>query len=156
MIIFLDVDGVLNTPRCNGGIDEVLLTELHNSLHQAFPQGDFGIVMSSSWREDMVNDFLSLTHRPDLGISFKKNFIGVTPYLCTQPGLDPGKRSLEIHRWLELTGYTSNRYIIIDDMPAWFDPQDVKSPNFILVNGNLGFNKESSENLIRKAQQLQR
>ncbi len=154
MIIFLDVDGVLNTVSSPHGVLDAQLKELQNALFNAFGNEPFGIVLTSSWRVDRVDDFLKLTTREDLGVSLRHNFIGITPYLCTQPGLDPGKRSLEIQAWRKMANYNSSRYIIIDDMPGWFTSADIQSPNFLEINGALGFNLSSSLMLSQKVKTL--
>ena len=154
MIIFLDVDGVLNTVGSPIGILEPQLLELSGAFSTIRESTDLGIVLTSSWREARIDEFLNLTTRSDLGVSFRDYFIGTTPYLCTKAGLDPGKRSLEIQTWRKLTGYKTDKYVIIDDMPEWFSSFDGASPNFLQVNGFLGFDSTCTLQLLQKVKSL--
>lgn len=126
-IIFLDIDGVLNTGRhmefqwiqnnhkcvlhsdCN--FDPICLENFKNLMTET----DAKIVISSTWRlfhkEPMSEHDKYVWNRlmENLdSVGAKERYIGDTPYLCTE-------RGVEIEYWLKHTEHKIDNFVIIDD-----------------------------------------
>lgn len=101
-IIFLDIDGVLTSARCNGFHDFDLWAITF--LRWACKKGDAKIVISSVWRND-INAF-------DV---FSKVFDEFLHENWRTPNLkDSRRREDEIDKWLQ-NNPDINEFIIIDD-----------------------------------------
>ncbi len=111
-IIFLDIDGVLNSAetfeRMPGnifGVDAKMLAILKRILSETEAE----IVLSSTWR-------LSERCRQEL-TNRGLNWIGCTPDLPRQGGVSSMERGYEIKHWLENQGkkFVIEKYCILDD-----------------------------------------
>jgi hypothetical protein len=120
-ILFLDIDGVLNSHQSaiyynrighdNGGNPDhfcpIALSNLHSILEE-FP--DLKLVISSTWRlgetlESMQQKLFALGSIPP------QRVISMTPVLR-----DPRvARGVEIEAWLKVYGNSVSRYVIVDD-----------------------------------------
>lgn len=129
-VLFLDIDGVLNTHRTclalggtpmPGDRDRYhLLDPLGLSMLRGLCEaGNISVVLSSTWR--ITCDWRELG--PDLGLPM----IGATPRL-------PGVRGSEIKAWLDAHP-DCLAYAIIDDDR---DMLDVQRERFVHVNGEEG------------------
>jgi hypothetical protein len=103
-VLFLDVDGVLNTTATWDCIQEQnyvyrLSRELVDNLKQIRKDTDCKIVLSSTWRKR--------EHAMQLLESNIGPISSVTP-------IKKGPRGNEIKAWLELTNFSGN-YAILDD-----------------------------------------
>lgn len=130
-IIFLDVDGVLNSwlrgkPMC---LSKGCLRRLKYLVDQTGAQ----IVLSSSWRE-----FPEATRKLQRVLSYRgMKFIGQTPIL--------NHRDLEINVWLKEHEEVSE-FVILDDIDFFSgDPTLIK--HFVHTNGDIGL----SDNDVKKA-----
>ncbi len=122
-IIFLDVDGVLNSKRYDvartstqGNIDETRLPLLKELVETTGAK----IVLSSSWRKhwDKVEDL-----RDEIGKELDETFrrFGLNVYDKT-PFLDNKNRAEEVRLWMTSQNETVSRFVIFDDVPfGWGD-----------------------------------
>ena len=125
-VIFLDIDGVLNTfqtfTKCyyeykKNGIRKLEIDENKvYLLKQIVDNTNALIVLSSSWRKlgRMENNKLIPEHKKlsDLLDIFKKYNLSI--YDIT-PGSSDGNREFEIRKWLENTSLDIDNFIVIDD-----------------------------------------
>lgn len=140
-IIFLDIDGVLNTEahlrrqKQTGNISNRNWSPIacrHISL--LCKQFDARIVVSSTWRYSHTTDelreiFADNNIDPEL-------VIGVTPDLMQEKQPQLFCRGDEIRLWLEENEY--HTYVIIDDLPVSEFLKD-QEPHFVLVKQDKGF-----------------
>lgn len=105
-ILFLDFDGTLHPEPIRWRSFEHVPALA--SLLAQYPE--VGIVVSSSWREQMALDDLK---RPISALS--ERVVGVTPVI------PDAKRQREIEAWL--AGHAVERWLAIDDMADLFDDQ---------------------------------
>lgn len=147
-IIFLDIDGVLNTEnhlrrqqreKGKGSVtnrDWCPIACRHVTL--LCNQFDARIVVSSTWRYehglDGVRQFFSAN-----GIA-EDLVIGITPTLIGEMGYGTYCRGDEISRWLKNigNGNGTGTYVIIDDMPASGFLEEQK-PYLVSVDPEKGF-----------------
>lgn len=141
-VIFLDIDGVLNTP--NYGVQAHAMWKRTNGWFKS--RDEFGaifdpmavdcleylvhhtnakVVVSSTWRKSgfqVMKDMFKMR-----GIDV--DIIGVTPVLNTI-------RGEEIEHWLHENDYVSN-YVILDDDTDFTEEQ--KKGHFVCTHGKYGF-----------------
>lgn len=108
-IIFLDIDGVLNSEtydknRTAGAIDP----ECAKRLNRIIKETNAGIVISSSWK---LSPSLVYAEFKDAGI--KGNIIGMTPNFIFDSWRKDKSRGAEIELWLSEN--PCDNYIILDD-----------------------------------------
>ena len=122
-IIFLDIDGVLNSVKYDrqrtdedGNIDEtrmVLLKELVDSTNAE-------IVLSSSWRKHWSIDDSECDHiGRELNSTFQKHGLKISD---KTPVLSALERSIEIQTWLDEHLCEIQSFVIIDDMFGGWGP----------------------------------
>jgi len=99
-IIFLDIDGVLNT-REDLKNNVLINDKLVEKLKEAIKETEAKIVISSSWGEKVICELVSRGISPD-------DIIGVTPR-------NKRFRGEQIKDWLDEHDYKN--YIVIDDEP---------------------------------------
>lgn len=130
-VLFLDVDGVLNTFK-SGGIYTLTRTKLR-LLQQIVEETGCEIVLSSTWRKD-TEAFKILNKK----LAYRGLKIsGVTPVLY-----EP--RGLEIASWLnDNPGVT--KYAIVDDSSDMLDSQ---LRNFFQTDGDYGLTKTVTYRII--------
>lgn len=137
-VIFLDIDGVLNSVQeaianrgKGGSYDYEGLSRIGvGLLRQLCEVTGAKIVVSSTWRSDgheaIAGAFAVCGWRD---VVFNKTIIGVTPHL-------PGVRGKEIQHWLEETP-SCDSYVIIDDDSDMLDSQQ---DHFVKTDNTIGFN----------------
>ena len=133
-IIFLDVDGVLNS------VQDRFSTKLETRKHILFlrhivNKADAEIVLSSSWRIcGLLPKLCRILREYNLRIS------DITPYI-----LDGASRGREIRAWLDdHTGIES--FVILDDED--FDIVNMFPDNIVKTNSEVGLQKEDAEKCI--------
>ncbi len=141
-LIFLDIDGVLNSykflqnlPEDSFGIDNTRLPILKRITDST----DAKIVLSSSWRKNWDSDPEKCTA---LGISLVKLFAkyGLEIFDKT-PQIDYFKRNDEIKSILEKYGDEVEAYVILDDIKlGWEDLTD----NVVITDDRIGHGLEDS------------
>lgn len=150
-IIFLDIDGVLNTDRSiknrvnNDQIDfeEEALINLMNVINQT----DAYIVISSTWRIHKAdNGFLwSELIRNLKSVNIEDRIIDITPVLDTN--LRTQIRWQEIKKWLDDNKEKQiSKFVIIDD--EW--SMEIYNDHFIKCYGYKGLTIELGDQAVRK------
>lgn len=161
-VIFLDIDGVLNSHEWyelyhNSRYDKCLNSDgtmlydrdidyrsvlLLNEIYKKVP--NVGIVITSTWRFDMEDTVSRLKNQglliPVIGSTEKNNSAGIY-------GTCP--RGLQIKKWIDDTIYATNdplmNYVIFDDdTDMLYDQRD----NFIHTNYEIGLTKDDVEKAI--------
>ena len=117
MILFLDVDGVLNhreTYRKHKRKYKNLDTENLNVLKEIMDRFHPQIVLTSSWRYFSYNlDILAKAFQE----------YGIDPWISVTPVLD-GNRNLEIKAWMKVHEIRKEEIIILDDRTDLGDLSD--------------------------------
>lgn len=145
-IIFLDVDGVLNsinnlikvyekTHRQHSGYNYPFDEECLNNLRFLVEETNSKIVITSTWRRHEKNIKVLLEKLDEYGL--KDKVIGYTPILNE-------KRGKEIKKFLDTLDYKTN-FIILDD------DTDMEDLITFLINTNpyFGLTKEDTDNGIK-------
>ena len=142
MLIFADVDGVLNhlewikfrgteegkkrREHFFSIYDHRPAIELHSldpacllRFRELIRSLNAKVVISSTWREGNTPEHFEFLFK-ELGAELPENsVIGLTPIMDE---VDSFKRATEINTWLEEHGY-QGEYLILDDEPMFFDDQ---------------------------------
>jgi hypothetical protein len=140
-VVFLDYDGVVNTPmwdesgtKCNYSFpsdNKVNNFQAVQWLSEACQKFGFGIVITSTWRRrDNYKDCLI-----NGGLRSEINILGRTPYLYGKTRGEEIREYLNNHP--EITDY-----IIVDDDE---DMMPEQLPHFIQTDGYTGFNLHDFE-----------
>ena len=159
-VIFLDIDGVLNTkwwytqmdrnsPRDQYGyaFDSKAVANLKRIVEET----GAGIVISSSWKSLGFSELEEMW--TDRGLPGK--LIGVTPNsvsdeLLLEADIDSIElfhiRGEEIKEWLTKHGKNVSNYAIIDDMDYMLPEQQ---SHFVQTNPEVGITKEDAEKAIK-------
>ena len=150
-VIFLDIDGVLNTRRhlihLHDNEGATSLRDRHglvfdpvavDALTEIIEQSDAAVVISSTWRIMMsLNNLHGMWEERELPGSI----LDITPILRDAP------RGWEIYRWLgEHRHHEFHNYLILDDdsdMLLW------QKDNFIHTSGETGVGPEHVADAVR-------
>lgn len=154
-IIFLDIDGVLNSKSGTNltekfGLDDKLIMNLKHIIDSV---PDTKIVISSSWRVLEYDEIhtskkipwrIVLTHK--LGFSNMSDIIiGDTPnfVMC-----DKNRRGLEIKQWLNdnKINMNVNQFVIIDDEIS--DITEIFPNNTLKIDSNVGLTYNNAKSAI--------
>lgn len=147
-LIFLDIDGVLDTYKSRYILDPVLLDRLGNILGRT----GAWIVVSSSWRSSNVPDtveFMTDYDNPRVGANpfpFTDRIVGVTPILFSVVDGDidrPATRGEEIAAYLK--AHPCDNYVILDDCDDMLRDQ---WPHLVLVNDVVGLTDADVEKAV--------
>ena len=156
-IIFLDIDGVMNTwNMLRESIDSIGDAQLDLLKHIVDSTGA-KIVLSSTWRLHKSNRNIVQNRLKSRNMSFNDTTVELKPQKLSQ--YIP--RSLEIQEWLDRNPETERFAILDDDIDAgrWF-PHDVmffKEKNweientfeeFFVTDGEFGLTKEIADKVI--------
>jgi hypothetical protein len=147
-IIFLDIDGVLNTPTLEEhdehhhnwpdwgpglrGMDRRLVAKLN-----AFVVTGARIVISSSWRNLLPPSDI-YRRLVEAGMDQELVVIGRTP------SFGQSTRAHEIKHWLDTNGQDVTHYVIFDD-----DHDADIHGHFVQVNGSEGLSAENVEHALK-------
>ena len=135
-VIFLDVDGVLNSAQ--DGYSIRLKTDSHLKLLQYIvKETGAKIVLSSSWRIGFTPASKNLMAR------FKE--YGLELMDCT-PELSSACRGDEIRKWLNDKEYTVERFVILDDEA---NMAEFAEKNLVQTDTNAGLQKADVVRCIR-------
>jgi len=108
-IIFLDIDGVLNNPKCLcNDYRNVLKRECVKAFNKIIDETGADIVISSSWRKLFEFDKLAAMLKT---YGVKGDIIGTTPSINTIGS----QRGDEIAVWLDNVGEEVESFVILDD-----------------------------------------
>ena len=147
-LIFLDIDGVLDTYKSRYQLDPVLMERLGTLLAHT----DAKIVVSSSWRSNDVAstvEFMTDPDNPSVGnnpFSFTDKVVGITPILYSVIDGDidrPATRGEEIAAYLK--DHPCDNSVILDDCE---EMQRDQWPNFVLVNDEVGLTDKDVEKAV--------
>jgi hypothetical protein len=147
-LIFLDIDGVLDTYKSHYMLDPVLLDRLGNILGRT----GAWIVVSSSWRSSSVPDtvdFMTDYDNPRVGpnpFPFTDKVVGVTPILFSVIDDDidrPATQGEEIAAYLKL--HSCDEYVILDDCDEMLRDQ---WPHLVFVNDEMGLTDADVEKAV--------
>lgn len=136
-VIFLDVDGVLNsmqTPAWMGDDWDLPLAKHICHLHRVVAETGAVIVVSSSWRE-----YPYAMRKLELALKvFELPIYDVTPVI----DLD---RPAEIRAWLQAHPQV-DRYVILDDETFSFQEEELE--NFVFVPAYTGLTSKEADQAI--------
>lgn len=158
-IIFLDIDGVLNTKWWYSQMDRNIHKDKYGyafdpksveNLKRIVEETGADIVISSSWK------CMGLTQMEDMWNerNLPGRIIGITPNsvsdeLLLHADIDSMElfhiRGEEIKEWLSKHGKRVSNYAIIDDMDNMLPEQQ---SHFVQTNPEIGITKEDSEKAI--------
>lgn len=162
-VIFLDIDGVLNTDF--ESFDAVLVAR----LVQVLKRTNARIVLSSSWRTsvtDVLGDRWWNHHLDPLWASFlvelneaglpravTNRFLGPTPDMLwgqEDPWIQPkGLRGQEILRWLSAEHFGKVKsWVALDDTADWIVGPSFPSARFVQTASAHGLQDEHVERLV--------
>ena len=147
-VIFLDIDGVLNTEayRENPDVDyfDAPVSKIHMCLLEYLVrQTDAKVVLSSTWREYWEN---CETQSDPFGVYINRLFekYGLAIFDKTPELRD---RDEEIAEWLKLHKGQIENYVIIDDFD--FEWSEENEKHLIKTNDETGLDEETVARAIR-------
>lgn len=156
-LIFLDIDGVLNSSSyakknyeetgkmlfMYDFIDPSRVELLHSFLKKH--NDDVGLVISSSWRDNTLNDTIQFFEEHELVAPLSKYIVGITPRLYD------GVRGDEIDWFLNSVGkqfakefLCIDRFCIVDDEDDMLEYQFDK---FVHVDGYVGLTESDIDKI---------
>ena len=147
-LVFLDIDGVLDTYASHYQLDPVLMARLGTLLERTGAM----IVISSSWRAmDVAGTvkFMTDPDNPSVGphpFPFSDKVVGVTPILFSviDGEIDrPATRGEEIAAYLK--AHPCENYVILDDCDEMLRDQ---WPHLVLVNDEVGLTDADVEKAV--------
>lgn len=133
-VLFLDIDGVLNSEfyyehcrKQDSDIDDYKVMLIANLVKQF----NLRIVLTSSWRESNIVETKKRL------IEKEPSLASLVPYMIDQTRRREDRvRGYEIQDWINHNKQHINKYVIIDDDD--FDILEVQKPNLIKVNNYFG------------------
>lgn len=134
MIIFLDIDGVLNQLQ-SWHIDDKCVAVLQKLCRHY----DAKIVLTSSWKSGFCRNKIYCTPQI-IKLIDKFETYGLSIYNRTE---NLGDRSLEIERFIER--YNVTKYIILDDDISLFS----NMKNLYIINSKTGLTEKDYKKIIR-------
>jgi len=144
--IFLDFDGVLNTPK--GKFDQKTIDNLRYLLERS----DAKVIISSTWRLQGMEYMQQLWNE----LHLPGEVAGLTPSCnsITFSSVDGAEqwqglhaeKGLEIAEWLRLNANEPYRYVILDDEDNILFTQ---KEHFVKVKGSKGFSKSEAMASLR-------
>lgn len=130
-IIFLDIDGVLNSSNSKELILNIIDLNKLKMLAKLINLTDSEIIIISSRRryESERNDLIYCFKQYDLNISFIPDDINYR------------NRADEILKYLENRKY--NTFVILDDLDLGYSNNELLNDHFILIDGIVGLSKNN-------------
>lgn len=145
-VIFLDIDGVLNSHQFlaqNAHLkweDQVFIDETKmNILKDIVAKTDARIVLSSSWRRDFDDQIKPLSDAASLMLEIFSRF-DLQIWDKTEDDID---KADSINRWLDANKKAVQNYVVLDD-----DYLDVTASNFIKTSFYRGLTDEIADKAI--------
>lgn len=136
-IIFLDVDGVLNSEL--DSFDWYVQTDYHFELLKSLvDKTQAKIVLSSSWRKSKDSLETIKSRLQDFGI----DVYDVTPSINSPYS----KRGDEIKQWIDTQDFSISSFIILDDNS---DMCEYTTTNLIQTDIKIGFQKQDYEKALK-------
>jgi len=142
-ILFLDFDGVLN---CQGGSShqggrEEFTPAAVLALRSILDKSECKIVISSSWREDLMARIPAVFTKNGLG-DYVPRIIGRTPQIPDAP--QHTRRGDEIGKWLDDHPQFRERFVIVDD--DWI-PLEL-APFHVRTNLEVGLTRANAQKAL--------
>ena len=140
-ILFLDIDGVLNTPTFIDEVDAKIFSSgqidprLIDNLNIIVAQTNCKIVVSSTWRRHNSIQVLQKTLEDR---RFKGSIIDLTP-------INDLPRHLQIEQWLDTTSLDVKKFVIVDD---FYDMPNL-TRHFVKTNEKFGLTEEDAFSCIK-------
>lgn len=146
-IIFLDVDGVLNSKVSRDTGDHLPASEpLDNLVHIISSVHAGTIVLSSTWRLDSLQRNALAHVLASVGLAF----ISATPDFSVSC---KGDRVDEILSWLETHCKDGNRpWVALDDLDLLLMNPKLRPPHFVRTRDSIGLTRENADEAIRLLQ----
>jgi hypothetical protein len=159
-VIFLDIDGVLNTKWWYTQIDRNTPKDKYGytfdprsvaNLKKIIDETGADIVISSSWKSFGLPELEDMWQERRL----PGKLIGITPNsvsdeMLLNADLDHMElfhiRGMEIKEWLDKHGKNVSHYVIIDDMDNFFPEQ---KSHFVLTDPEVGITDEDADKAIK-------
>lgn len=163
-IIFLDIDGVLNTGWWYSQMEKNIPKDKYGytfdpksvaNLKKILDETGADIVISSSWKSFGLSELEKMWQ--DRGLPGR--LIGITPNtvsdeLLLNADLDHMElfsiRGMEIKEWLDKHGQKVSHYVIIDDMDNMLPEQH---SHFVQTNPEVGITDNNADEAIMKLKQ---
>ena len=165
-VIFLDIDGVLNTKWWYTQMDRNTPKDKYGyafdpnavaNLKRILDETGADIVISSSWKSFGLSELEEMWQ--DRGLPGK--LIGITPNsvsdeMLLNADLDHMElfsiRGMEIKEWLSKNGKRVSNYVIIDDMDNMLQEQQ---PHFVWIDPEVGITEGNAAQAIMILNHLQ-
>lgn len=146
-VIFLDIDGVLNTEayRENPDVDyfEQPISEVHMPLLEYLVKSTgVKIVLSSTWREYWDNGEVQFDRFGD----YINNIFGKYGLEIYDKTPELRDRSEEIDEWIKLHQGEVESYVILDDFD--FDWSDENEKRLVKTTDEVGLDEEAVERVV--------
>lgn len=140
-ILFLDIDGVLNSKVSRAEIDGGFGPDLLANLKAAVSQSNVQIVLSSTWRRSSADRELARRALSTVGLSFDS----WTPDLSGASEISPGSgRADEILAWLDAHQASARPWVAIDDLDLLDNPK-MKAVHFVRTMDAVGLTPANAE-----------
>lgn len=146
-LIFLDVDGCLNTMEFNDAAQSfTILPQCVTQLNRILEDTQAFIVLISSWRYLVLMGEMKLKGFEILlrshGVACPDRLIGTTTFDIK----DVHERPMQVAQWLQNTKFPVKNHVVLDDNPN----QDWKKFNLknVLVNQSTGLTQETANKAI--------
>ena len=159
-IVFLDIDGVLNTKWWYTQMDRNTPKDKYGytfdprsvaNLKKIIDETGADIVISSSWKSFGLSELEEMWQNREL----PGKLIDITPNsvsdeMLLNADLDHMElfhiRGMEIKEWLDKHGKNVSHYVIIDDMDNFFPEQ---KSHFVLTDPEVGITDEDADKVIK-------
>jgi len=138
-ILFLDVDGVLNTTGVYFSTD--FNPAAVSNLKEVLEQTNVQVFVISQWR-------LSPRHLDNLRAKFTEAGIRAEAITGTTVEIDLFERNLEVRAAIEK--HKPARFAIVDDEPAYYGDDHELKQNAVFVNPKEGLNETAKEKLLER------
>lgn len=160
-ILFLDIDGVLNTERQHDHCVEAGLTYVDNfgyafdpeavaNLERIVNETGADIVISSSWKFwglSTIQKLCASRELPGKVVDITPNNVSDELLLSIDLSLMemPAGKGSEIKEWLDAKGSEVVNYAILDDVPDMLPEQQ---SHFVQTDPRVGITKDDAERII--------
>ena len=119
-VIFLDIDGVLNSDGCKASYENVYFVDEKKIKLLAYLVNVTGakIILSSSWRYGAIDVMKGInSFEADLYTALEDTLEEYDLYIYDCTGISGSTRGDEIDEWIREKKDVIESYVILDDMP---------------------------------------
>lgn len=147
-ILFLDIDGVLNTSDFRDCFGQVMSPRLVRNLLKVLRETGAQIVLSSSWRFELEDVFKAFECSGFVDCLTREDVDDlVTSVVDITPDLDQLDRSREVAAWVEW--YNPKSWVAVDDLVL-----SLPDANFIQTSDTCGLDEQTAQRLIGRFKAL--